>query len=465
MIAETLQKPYTSTRNACKLCTPLGACVAFKGVSGCLPLIHGSQGCATYIRRYMISHYREPVDIASSSFSEEATVFGGNKLFNTSIDNIIEQYNPELIAISSTCLSETIGEDVPNLIREYKAIHKGESLPEFVYASTPSYQGTHLDGFHEAVLSLVKTFASEGKCNNTINLFPGFVSPEDLRHIKDILSDFGLSYNMVPDYSVSLDNPNWEEYKRIPEGGTPIEEIKRCGMAKASIEFGYVFNKGSIPGKINNKKNVQTAGEYLQNKLDVVNYQPGMPIGIKNTDKLFQILKDLSGKEIPERYKSERGRLVDAYVDAHKYVFGKRAVIYGEEDLIIGVFSFLEEIGIDTVMIVSGASSGLLKEKLQQVAQRDISKLQIIQGGDFETIREFADELKPDIFIGNSKAYYITRKLMIPLVRIGFPVHDRFGAQRISLLGYKGTQQFFDRIVNALIEYKQTQSSMGYKYI
>jgi nitrogenase molybdenum-iron protein NifN len=62
---------FASTRNACKLCTPLGACVAFKGIEGCVPLIHGSQGCATYIRRYMISHYREPVDIASSNFSEE----------------------------------------------------------------------------------------------------------------------------------------------------------------------------------------------------------------------------------------------------------------------------------------------------------------------------------------------------------------------------------------------------------
>jgi nitrogenase molybdenum-iron protein NifN len=104
---------YTSTRNACKLCSPLGACLVFKGIKGCLPLIHGSQGCATYIRRYMISHYKEPVDIASSSFSEEATIFGGNKNFNTGIDNIIRQYNPEVIGIASTCLSETIGENIP----------------------------------------------------------------------------------------------------------------------------------------------------------------------------------------------------------------------------------------------------------------------------------------------------------------------------------------------------------------
>ena len=55
---ETSEKNFTSTRNACKVCTPLGASIVFKGVEGCVPLIHGSQGCATYIRRYLISHYK-----------------------------------------------------------------------------------------------------------------------------------------------------------------------------------------------------------------------------------------------------------------------------------------------------------------------------------------------------------------------------------------------------------------------
>ena len=76
--AETRQ-PSSATRNACKLCAPLGACLAFRGVEGAIPLLHGSQGCATYIRRYMISHFREPMDIASSNFGETAAIFGGRE--------------------------------------------------------------------------------------------------------------------------------------------------------------------------------------------------------------------------------------------------------------------------------------------------------------------------------------------------------------------------------------------------
>ena len=151
-VVEKNKKTYVSSRNACKLCAPLGASLVFKGIEGCIPMIHGSQGCATYIRRYMISHFKEPMDIASSNFSEESTIYGGNKNFIQGIDNIRKQYSPKVMGIASTCLSETIGEDIPSLIAEYSNINKeDDELPIFVHASTPSYQGTHMDGFHEAV--------------------------------------------------------------------------------------------------------------------------------------------------------------------------------------------------------------------------------------------------------------------------------------------------------------------------
>jgi len=53
-------EPLAATRNACKLCAPLGACLALRGVAGAAPFLHGSQGCATYIRRYLISHFASP---------------------------------------------------------------------------------------------------------------------------------------------------------------------------------------------------------------------------------------------------------------------------------------------------------------------------------------------------------------------------------------------------------------------
>jgi len=63
-----------------------------------------------------------------------------------------------------------------------------------------------------------------------------------------------------------------------------------------------------------------------------VNLLPGMlsPAELRH---LKEILSDF-GSQIPEKYQEERGRLIDDYIDGHKYVSGKTAVIYGEEDLL-----------------------------------------------------------------------------------------------------------------------------------
>lgn len=453
----------TATTNACKVCSPLGSSVVFKGIRGCIPMIHGSQGCATYIRRYLISHYKEPVDIASSNFSQESTIFGGNKNFITGIDNIIRQYHPEAIAISSSCLSETIGEDVKMLIHEYKEANKGKELPAFIYASTPSYQGTHIDGFHEAVLATVAALAQKDSRSEHINLFSGFISPQDLRYLKETLSDFGLQAIILPDYSDTLDGANWSEYQLIPQGGVPVATLARTGSAKASIEFGYAMNKGKIKGRIKEQGISPTAAEYLQTNFGVRKISLGMPIGIKETDKFFEQLQQLSGKDIPEKHVQERGRLVDSYIDGHKYVFGKRAVIYGDEDFLIGMASFLSEIGIIPVLCASGGESGMMKEIVPKLYPG--AEIDVCEGVDFEEIANKAEALKPDIIIGSSKGYYFSRKLGIPIVRVGFPIHDRMGGQRLLHLGYRGTQELFDKITNALIEYKQDNSPVGYKYM
>ena len=462
-----IKKPsYVSSRNACKLCAPLGASLVFQGLEGCIPMIHGSQGCATYIRRYMISHYKEPMDIASSNFSEESTIYGGNKNFVQGIDNIRKQYSPKVMGIASTCLSETIGEDIPALIAEYKTGKEDDkTMPLFVHASTPSYQGTHMDGFHEAVLGAIKSLSKEGTKQERINLFSGFISPADIRMLKEIMNDFEIEYTLFPDYSESLDNPCWKDYHLIPEGGTPVKDIENTANAKASIEFGTVLNKGSIPGRILDKKGVLSAGEWLQDKYLIENNTVLLPTGIDASDKFFGLLEKYTGKKMPLKYALQRGRLVDSYIDSHKYVFGKKAMIYGEEDLVISLCSFLAEIGITPIIIASGGESGLLKNELVSRSLIDPDTTIVMSGADFESMRDIALEVHPDILIGNSKGYYISRELGVPLVRIGFPIHDRAGGPRQKQLCYEGTQELFDRIVNALLEYKQEHSPIGYKYM
>jgi len=127
--------------------------------------------------------------------------------------------------------------------------------------------------------------------------------------------------------------------------------------------------------------------------------------------------------------------------------------------------SFLKEVGIQCSIVASGGESGAFKREVSALLGDEAKHSHILEGGDFETMRELAHAVKPDIVIGHSKGYYIARELGIPIVRVGFPIHDRVGGPRMQHLCYAGTQQIFDRIVNALLDHMQANSPIGYKYM
>jgi len=448
-------EPLHATRNACKVCAPLGASMVFKGIRGCLPFLHGSQGCATYIRRYMISHFREPVDIASSSFTEEDAIFGGSKNFMAGVENAIRQYEPEMIGVATTCLSETIGENMIAMIRDTQAMLGQSGKTPLVHVSTPSYSGSHSEGFHAAVKAVVKHFASADAPEPDapfVNIMPGMVSCADLRHLREIAGLFGLRAVMLPDYSETLEGESWAGYHRLSPGGTGIEEIVSSAKARGSIEMSHTLTMGG------------GAGEYLSKTFSVPLSSIGMPIGVRASDSLMAAFASVSGNPTPQILLSERGRLLDAYVDAHKYIAGKRAIVVGDPDFSIALAGFLAEIGIKPVLVACGTNpknwKGLLAAELGSM-----EGVTAMPDSDHHRLGLAAKELKADLILGTSKAAPLSRELGIPLVRVGFPIHDRFGAQRQLYSGYRGTQQLFDRIVNSIMEAKQNASPIGYSYI
>jgi nitrogenase molybdenum-iron protein NifN len=454
-VARPAARPnFVSTTNACKLCTPLGASLAFRGVEGAIPFLHGSQGCATYMRRYVISHFREPVDIASSALGEKHAIYGGGPNLKKGVLNVMKKYEPALVGVATTCLTETIGDDVPRILHEFRKEFGDLDLPDIVHVSTPSYGGTHTDGWHGAVRALVEQLCVDKAADTgRVNILPNMVSCEDVRHLKDICRDYGVHATILPDISETLDGPALEDYVRIPSGGTPVAEIREMSGARATIELGRC-----LPAR--------TGGVSLESSFGVPNHRIGLPMGLRESDRFFETLEAVTGTPMPRRYALERGRLVDAYVDGHKYVFGKRAVVYGEEDLVAGLCALLAEIGVDVVLAGTGSRGRGLERAVAEIT-RGVARVAPVvrEGVDFHDMAAEAEALAPDLLIGHSKGYTYARAWNVPLVRVGFPIHDRFGGQRRLHLGYRGALELFDRIVNTVLEKKQADSDIGYGYM
>jgi len=441
--------------NSCRVCAPLGSVLAFRGLRGCMPLIHGSQGCATYIRRYLISHFREPMDVGSTSFDESATIFGGQSNLAAAIKNMVRQYAPEVIGVCTTCLAETIGEDTEGILREITT--EDPSLPPIIHVSTPSFKGCQYRGFHDTVAAILKVTAKAGTPMPHLNLLPGPVSPADLRHLRELVEAFGLPLLMLPDYSETLDGPSLASYAPIPEGGTALADVADAGRAIGTLQLGATLEPGP--------------GASLQRDFGVPLVRASLPIGVRATDAVLESLAAFAATDaagaaaaaIPAWLSAERGRLVDAYVDGHKYVSGRRVAVVGDPDLAVAVAGFCAEIGLIPVLVASGALTHRMAPALEALGLAP-GAFEVMEDADYDSIQRRVVELKPDLVLGPSKAYPMARALGIPLVRIGFPVHDRIGAGRILHLGYRGTQRLFDEVANALLANQQDSSEMGYAY-
>jgi nitrogenase molybdenum-iron protein NifN len=449
-----VKENYASSENPCKLCSPFGAAWAFAGIEDCVGVLHGSQGCSTYIRRYLIGHFREPVDLASTNFHESAAIFGGRKNLFTALDNLTRQYGPKAIGIATTCLAETIGDDMPSLLHEYRRERQEQAIPELIQVSTASYRGTHEEGFHDTVRAIVSALATDAATpGEGVNLIGGMISPADIRWLKRVLADFGVAGVVLPDYSDTLDGPAWSEYQKIPRGGTPLASIRDMGAAAGSVELTATRLKAA------------TAAGLLEERCGTPATLLPHPVGVQATDRFLAEMERLSGAPAPAEYAARRGRLVDAYVDGHKYLFEKRAVIYGEQDLVAALAGFCLEVGVVPVLCATGGKSRRLAEAIGAVANGREEEIEVMEGVDFADIEGKAAELRPDLLIGNSNGAKLARKLDVPLLRVGMPVHDRIGAARIRTLGYEGTQELFDRLVNTIIEVQQESNPVGYTHM
>jgi nitrogenase molybdenum-iron protein NifN len=132
----------------------------------------------------------------------------------------------------------------------------------------------------------------------------------------------------------------------------------------------------------------------------------------------------------------------------------------------VGITSFLAEIGIHTVLCASGGKSGKFAASIAGVLEGMDCELPVVKEDvDFFDIETMAKELKVDLVIGHSKGYAFARKENLPMIRVGFPIHDRVGGQRILHLGYHGAQTLFDLITNTVIDKKQSDSPVGYSYM
>jgi len=422
--------------NPVKTCQPIGAMYAALGIHGCLPHSHGSQGCCAYHRMHLTRHFRDPVMASSSSFTEGASVFGGAANLKTSIKNIFKIYNPEIIAVHTTCLSETIGDDIPNIIKQAE-IPEGKRV---IHINTPSYQGSHITGFAGMCKAMVSYLSqSDGTQKDQVNILPGFVNPGDMREIRRIVGELGVKMIMFPDTSGVVDTPLTSKYQMYPDGGATVAEIRDAGNSSLTLALGSFASND--------------AADLLQEKCGVTGIPLKLPIGLKATDDFIMALKDWFGVEVPKSLTLERGQVIDTLIDTHFHYQGKTVAVFGDPDHVIAMTEFLITMGMIPKYILTGTPGKAFEAEVNAMLEAaGITGSRVKAEGDLFELHQWIREEKVDLLIGTTYGKYIARKEDIPLVRFGFPILDRAVHPLMPVVGYRGCLRLIEQISNALLE-------------
>jgi nitrogenase molybdenum-iron protein beta chain len=431
------------TINPAKTCQPVGAMYAALGVRGCLPHSHGSQGCCSYHRSALTRHFKEPIMAATSSFTEGSSVFGGQANMLQAIDTIFSLYDPDIVAVHTTCLSETIGDDLNQILQKARDEGKVPKGKHVLHCHTPSYVGSHITGYSNMVMGLVSYFAQNtGIPNYQLNLLAGWMEPSDMREIKSIAKKMQANTIMFPDTSGIVDGPLTGKYVFYPKGGATISELISAGDAKFTLGLG-AFSTEEAAKKLEYKCKV---------KYDIAD----IPIGLHATDRFITSLSRYAGTKVPQSITNDRGRLIDVIADMQQYFYGKRVALYGDPDWLIPLTEFLVMLDMKPVYIVSGTPGKQFELRMKEILGDKVpeAKFKNGEGADMFLLHQWIKQEGVDLLIGNTYGKFIARDEDLPFIRMGFPILDRIGHSYFPVVGYKGGLRILEKILNALMDRK-----------
>ncbi|OYW23745.1 MAG: nitrogenase iron-molybdenum cofactor biosynthesis protein NifN [Hydrogenophilales bacterium 12-63-5] len=328
-----------------------------------------------------------------------------------------------MIGIASTGLTETKGDDVDGYLGLIRKKHPELDELALVYVSTPDYVGAFQDGWAKAVAKIVKELAEPGPAvAGQVNVLAGsHLTPGDIEEIREIVEAFGLTPIILPDLSGSMDGHVPDNFSPTTLGGTTLAQLRATGSSEFTLAIG---------------EHMRAAAQTLQDTCGVPFEVIETLTGLDGCDRLMSVLAGKSGRGAPNKYRRQRSQLVDAMLDAHFHIGGKKIALGAEPDLLWGIGTLLAGMGAELAAVVTTTQSPLL-EKLPA---------QEVLIGDLEDLESRAQGC--DLLVTHSHGRQLAERLDLPFLRMGIPMFDRLGAAHQVTVGYRGTRDLIFEIAN-----------------
>lgn len=418
---QPLRRKKSLQVNPVKLSQPVGATLAFMGVKGCLPLMHGAIGCASFTKVSLTRHFNEPLALRNTAVTEIATVLdGGDHGINSAVANLLTRVRPEFIGLYSTGLTDAKGDDL-------RGIAKHINYP-VVYADTPDFKGGLESGWARVAGAFIEQVVepAEPDPNHLLLLPHAGLHPLEVERLKEFFEAFGYRVDALPDLSTSLDGHLTDEDQAAQsQGGITLGEIRALGGA------GVVVSVGASMAPV---------AEALLGRCPQARHLhlPGV-MGLQATDRMVAEVMALSGREPGERIKRWRRRLQDAMIDAHFTLGQASLILAGEPDRTADMARCLAEAGATIRAVIASTPSPAL----------DGLPATEVLVGDLEDAELRIGDC--DLLLCNFHGEQIAQHHGKVHLARGYPILDPIGVQLKNDVLYEGSACLLVEAANALI--------------
>jgi nitrogenase molybdenum-iron protein beta chain len=356
-----------------------------------------------YFRTYFNRHFKEPISCVSDSMTEDAAVFGGQKNMFDGLENAKAIYKPDMIAVSTTCMAEVIGDDLNAFINNTKKEgHIPTGLPGALrpYAVLRRFAhhrlGQHVRR-HPALLHAEQHGRQEGRQNGKINIVPGFETYlGNYRVIKRMLKPRWMSITRCSPTRAKCSTPR-------PTANSACTPAARRWTKSRTRRTPSPPSCCSRPAG----KDQEVRRKHLEPRSAQAQHPDGCRVDRRVPDEGLRTHRQADPRASLEL---ERGRCMDMMTDSHAWLHGKKFALYGDPDFVMGMVKILLECGAEPTHILCNNGNKRGKKAMESCCSSPFGvNGKVYVGNDLWHLRSLCFTDKPDFLIGNSYGKFIQR--------------------------------------------------------
>ena len=362
-----------------RACTYYGARWVLAPVRNSTHIVHAPADCAYYGQNVRKKNYL----ILSTDMNEKDVIFGAHEKLERCIEEAAKIF-PEhsMIFVYSTCTSSQIGEEIKWVVEKVKEKVQKPIIP----VEVPGFGGfSQSDGHHIAQKAIISYLSEYCKKESTqpfsVNIIGEYNVAGETRVIKKLLEKIGIE--VICSYTGDCDA---DLMQKSTSAALNLLVCKSSGLLLAQ----FMRERYSIPF-------VDVSFYGLSNTVN----------SLKKISKFFGIEHKVE-MVISEEYEKIRDKL-EKY---KKKIFGKKAIILLGGSRIGFMAGAFKEAGLE--ICVCGSQFGCNID--YEAARFELPSALFIDDFNCAEMEEILLRIKPDVFIGGTREWYLAHKFGVPFL-------------------------------------------------